>query len=181
MPLGVLHLSICNLYTSWNRASAFSFSFLMLKFVGTLNINGFICNLWEKSVVRRVLNRWNWYQEAVTLFTTSIYLYIILINYFVNKEIESEEVQSHTISTLNTFLHFERLVQSAPENLTVFEMKCFKAKLRNLLTQIDPFPCQLNTEQHCARWLSVWKRRVAGKLVFKFQKPSDFLAHSAQW
>jgi len=26
--------------------------------------------------------------------------------------------------------------------------------------------------------MSVWKRHVAGKLVFKFQKPLDFLAHS---
>jgi hypothetical protein len=34
----------------------------------------------------------------------------------------------------------------------------------------DTFPWQLNYEQHCARWLSVWKRSVAGKLVFKFQK-----------
>jgi hypothetical protein len=41
----------------------------------------------------------------------------------------------------------------------------------------DTLRCQLNFKQHCARWLSVWKRRVAGKLVFKFQKPSDFLAH----
>jgi hypothetical protein len=30
-------------------------------------------------------------------------------------------------------------------------------------------PTKLQTA--CSRWLSVWKRRVAGKLIFKFQKP----------
>jgi hypothetical protein len=37
--------------------------------------------------------------------------------------------------------------------------------------QIDTFPCQLNSEQHCVRRLSVWKHRVAGNLVFKCQNP----------
>jgi hypothetical protein len=43
---------------------------------------------------------------------------------------------------------------------------------------MDTFPCQLNSNQHCALRLSVWKRHVTGKLVFTFQKPLGFLAHS---
>jgi hypothetical protein len=31
--------------------------------------------------------------------------------------------------------------------------------------------------QTALRTMTVWKRRVAGELVFKFQKPLGFLAH----
>jgi len=35
----------------------------------------------------------------------------------------------------------------------------------------DSYIPMWNSKQHCARWQSVWKHRVAGKLVFKFKKP----------
>jgi len=32
----------------------------------------------------------------------------------------------------------------------------------------------------CMWWLSVWWRRLAGKLVFKFQRPPGYLAHTVR-
>jgi hypothetical protein len=64
------------------------------------------------------------------------------------------------------------------KHLTVFEIKKrFKAKWRNLLTQIDTFPCPKKIQiSLCTMTVSMEAPR-SEQAGFKFQKPLDFLAH----